>query len=65
MNATDTCFYINITKEENSAFNLFQKKRENICVYAWWLIELEKNEKLWGKYEKLSDTPIKNYWSKI
>ena len=32
-----------------------------MCVYAWWLRELEKNKKLWGKY----DTLIKNEWSKI
>ncbi|XP_034866055.1 potassium channel subfamily T member 2 isoform X2 [Mirounga leonina] len=31
MNATDTCFYINITKEENSAFkNQDQQKRSNV-----------------------------------
>ncbi|EPY74039.1 potassium channel subfamily T member 2, partial [Camelus ferus] len=31
MNATDTCFYINITKEENSAFkNQDQQKKSNV-----------------------------------
>ena len=31
MNATDTCFYINITKEENSAFkNHDHQKKSNV-----------------------------------
>lgn len=31
MNATDICFYINITKEENSAFkNQDQQKKSNV-----------------------------------
>lgn len=53
-----------IQQEENSAFNLAKKKRKHLCV-CMVVDRTEKNEKLWGKYEKLGDTPIKNYWSKI